>query len=159
MSLKSAILDTFRPRAVLLALSPDAGAAVPAAELVDNMVAIRRWPFRVGRESRVVQSDGQWIRRERIALPHGARQEPTNDLYLFDACAPLQISRAHLTLDMTGPGQWRVIDRGSAHGTRVGNRFIGGTESGGEAPLADGDLIVLGDPARSPYRFRFIDLV
>ncbi|MGA1372782.1 MAG: FHA domain-containing protein [Pseudomonadales bacterium] len=159
MSLKSAILETFRPRAVLLALSSEAGAAVPAAELVDNMVAIRRLPFRVGRESRVMQSEGQWIRRERIALPHSPRQEPNNDLYLFDACAPLQISRAHLTIDLIAPRQWRVIDRGSAHGTLIGDRFIGGREGGGEAPLADGDLIVLGDPARSPYRFRFIDLV
>lgn len=158
MSFKAAILDTFRPRAVLLALSPEAGAAVPAAELIDNMVAVRRLPFRVGRESRVIQSEGQWIRRERIAPLDAARPQPNNDLYLFDACMPLQISRAHLAIEAIGPGQWRVIDRGSAHGTLVGTRFIGADENGGAAPLNDGDLIVLGDPARSPYRFRFIDL-
>jgi hypothetical protein len=158
MPLKAAILETFRPRAVLLTLSPEAGAAVPAAELIDNMVAIRRLPFRVGRESRVVQSDGRWIRRERIAPLHAAHTQPNNDLYLFDACVPLQISRAHLAIDVIAPGQWRAIDRGSAHGTLVGARFIGAEENGGAAPLTDGDLIVLGDPERSPYRFRFIDL-
>ena len=50
------------------------------------------------------------------------------------------------------------MDRGSACGSIVGGKVIGGDDAGGSAPLADGDTIVLGVEGVSPYRYQFIAL-
>jgi len=49
MESKQTILARFAPKAALKALTPEAQAAIPQALVVDAMVAIRGFPYRVGR--------------------------------------------------------------------------------------------------------------
>lgn len=158
MTDKQHIAACFRPRAVLRAETREAALAVSVQLLVDDMIAIRTFPFRVGRESRVMNSDGKWVRKERPRVLAGVAHSASNDLYLVDSGDPLQISREHLQIETAGNGRYLVVDRGSARGTIVAGRTIGGRDQGGFAPLADGDLIVLGAEWQSPYRYRFITL-
>jgi len=155
---KQRIAACFRPLAVLRAETREAALAVSTQQLVDDMIAIRTFPFRIGRESRVMNSDGKWIRKERPRVLSGLAHSTSNDLYLVDPGEPLQISREHLQIETAGAGRFLVVDRGSARGTVVAGRTIGGRDQGGFAPLADGDVIELGAEWPSPYRYRFITL-
>ncbi len=158
MTDKQRIAERFMPRAVLRAETREAALAVSVQQLVDDMVAIRTFPFRIGRESRVMNSEGKWVRKERPRVLPGVAHSASNDLYLIDGGDPLQISREHLQIEAAGAGRFMVVDRGSARGTIVAGRMIGGHDQGGFAPLADGDVIVLGAEWQSPYRYRFITL-
>jgi hypothetical protein len=72
---KLKILAQFRPRAVLKALTPEAARAVPMGMLLGDMVPVLRYPFRVGRESRVRVVEGQV---QRIERQKSDRREPIN---------------------------------------------------------------------------------
>jgi pSer/pThr/pTyr-binding forkhead associated (FHA) protein len=151
MDSKQAIIARFTPRAALTALTPQAAAAVSPSLMVDGMVGIRSYPFRVGRESRGKVVDGVFYRVER---PQRVPGSPTNnDLYLVDAGAMLQISREHFLIERTATG-YQVVDRGSVCGVAVGGVRIGGEETGGAVPLRDGDEIQVGTEV-SPYRYIF----
>lgn len=157
MADKQKILTSFRPRAILQALTREALRAIPPAALVEDMVAIRHFPFRIGRESRITLSEGNWHRKERPRNFDGTDHQPNNDIYLFDNGAGLQISREHMVIEAINDG-WRVVDRGSACGTVVGGRTIGGEDLGGVTRLDDGDIIILGESDASPFRYCFIAL-
>lgn len=158
MESKQEILAKFRPKAVLKALTPQARRAVPSGMLVDDLLPLLRLPFRIGRESRVQKIEGLWHRVERPRNFDGPQHEPTNEVYLLDGGELLQISREHLQIEEVAGGGWRVVDRGSACGSVVGGKVIGGEDAGGAGPLADGDTIVLGVEGVSPYRYQFITL-
>ena len=147
------ILKQFAPKAVLKALTGEAAQAVPTGLIVEGMVPILRFPFRVGRESRVSVVKGQLYRIER---PRGGAQAPNNDLYLVDGGDPMQISREHFVIERRAEGFF-VVDRGSACGTGVGKAHIQGGNLGGAAPLRDGETIVVGT-GPTPYRYQFISL-
>ena len=153
MTDKKQLLTTFLPTAVLQAETQDAAEAVPHHQLFDNMVCIRRLPFRVGRESRVKKVNG---RIERIERPKLDDREPNNDLYLVDRGHLLNISREHLRIEIDGDAFY-LVDRGSACGTKVNGEAVGGDDQGGRTLLNDGDIITIGT-TESPYRFRFLDL-
>lgn len=153
MEPRSAILAQFIPRAALKALTPEAEAAVPQGMLVQGMVGIRGFPFRVGRESRGKVVDGVFHRVER---PRRGAAAPTNDVYLVDAGDMLQISREHFRIERSENG-YQVVDRGSVCGLSVGGVRIGGNETGGSATLRDGDEIHIGTDA-TPFRYAFIAL-
>jgi pSer/pThr/pTyr-binding forkhead associated (FHA) protein len=153
MEAKQALISRFQPKAVLHALTPEAAHAVPAGMIVDGMVAILRYPFRVGRESRVLLVDNKLHRIER---PREGAAEPNNDLYLVDRGNPLQISREHFRIERTPEG-YLLVDRGSACGVAVNAARAGGNDAGGALPLKDGDTISVGT-APTPYRYRFIEL-
>ena len=153
METKLAIVGSFTPKAALKALTHEAAAAIPQPLLVEGMVGIRSFPYRVGRESRGRVVDGVFHRIER---PRRGDVPPTNDLYLADAGELLQISREHFRIERTAAG-FQVVDRRSVCGTSAGGVYIGGNEAGGEAPLRDGDEIRVGTEA-SPYRYIFISL-
>jgi hypothetical protein len=154
MDPKQTIRERFVPKAVLEALTEEAAYAVPSGMIVGRLVAIMRYPFRVGRESRVQVVEGKPQRIERTRL--GAA-EPNNDLYLVDSGEPLQISREHFRIERGAGGAYLLVDRGSATGCSVNDSRIGGRDSGGALPLKDGDTIVVGaGPTR--YRYRFITL-
>jgi pSer/pThr/pTyr-binding forkhead associated (FHA) protein len=138
---------------VLEALTDEASRAVPSGMLVGGMVGILRFPFRVGRESRVRVFEGKNHRMER---PRLGGAEPTNDLYLLDAGTPLQISREHFLIDRIIEG-YQLVDRGSACGTSVEGVRVGGKDAGGKLALRDGDILVIGD-GPTPFRYRFIAL-
>jgi len=153
MESKHAILARFAPKAALMALTPEALAAIPQGLAVDGMVAIRGFPYRVGRESRGKMVEGEFQRVER---PRRGNSMPTNELYLADAGEQLQISREHFRIEHAAPG-YQIVDRGSVCGTSVAGKWIGSEEKGGIAPLCDGDEIRIGvDP--TPFRYTFITL-
>jgi pSer/pThr/pTyr-binding forkhead associated (FHA) protein len=150
---KEALRRGLTPKAVLRALTPEALRAVPAGMLVDDMLSIVRFPFRVGRESRGRVVDGTFIRTER---PKRDNSEPNNDLYLADPGPGLFVSREHFAIERSGTG-YVLIDRGSAGGTSAGGNRVGGRDAGGSAPLKDGDVISVG-AENTPYRYAFITL-
>ena len=132
---------------VLIGMSPEAKKALGGKALI-----LERLPFRVGRESRRVRVGGAVYVAERRKAKASSAQ-PNNDLYLVDPGRLLNVSREHFQIEKHGTG-YRVVDRGSACGTLVGECQIGGHDTGGECPLADGDLIVVGT-ADSPFVFLF----
>jgi len=132
---------------VLVALTPEAEASIGGEQLV-----LGHFPYRIGRESRVQVVGGvvQVAERRR-----GDSEAQSNDLYLQDLGRPLNVSRRHLQIECDGEGNYRVVDQGSACGTLVGSQKVGGHDEGGECPLSDGELLVVGTSG-SPFVFRFL---
>jgi pSer/pThr/pTyr-binding forkhead associated (FHA) protein len=153
MDEKQKILKVITPIAVLKAMTPEAKKAVPQTLLVEDMVGIRKFPFRIGRESRIKRINGKLERIERAKLDD---REPSNDLYLIDDGHLLNISREHLQIERNG-NEYLLIDRGSACGTRVGEAVVGGHDAIGRLTLMDGDIIAIGAKS-TPYLFQFITL-
>jgi len=150
---KTSILQLLTPKAVLKPLTPEANASVPQGALEYNMIRIDRFPFSVGRESRVKEVEGKLLQIERIKF---TGHEPNNSLYLIDAGRPLNISREHFKIEQNNEG-YMLVDRYSACGTRVGSSCIGGGDRGGKIRLNDGDIIAVGTE-NTPYLFKFITL-
>ncbi|MFC1603164.1 FHA domain-containing protein [Pseudomonadota bacterium] len=132
---------------ILMALTPEAEAAIGGEKLV-----LKHFPFRIGREFRVALVDGAMQVTERRRQNASA---PNNDLYLKDQGRLLNVSRQHLQIERDEEGAYRVVDRGSACGTLVGNNHIGGHDQGGECPLQDGEVLVVGT-SESPFVFHFV---
>ncbi len=153
MEEKQKILKMLLPLAVLKTLTQAAEQAVPQAILVAGFVPIRSFPFRVGRESRVKIVDGRVERIER-ERPHST--VPNNDLYLVDDGHLLNISREHFQIEQD-QGRFYLYDRGSACGTLVGERGLGGEKGEETIELHDGDIITVGT-RQSPYIYQFIVL-
>lgn len=148
---KQTILALLLPKAVLKAMTPEGERAVPDGLSRSGLISIRHFPFRVGRESRGAIVDGEFQRTER---PRFGDRKPDNDLYLIDAGPVLHISREHFQIESTPEG-YVLVDRGSACGTTVGGVPVGGDDTGGSAPLKDGDTIGIGTEA-TPYLFTFV---
>jgi pSer/pThr/pTyr-binding forkhead associated (FHA) protein len=153
MDEKQRILEAITPMAVLKAMTFDAKKAVPQSLLEEGVVCIRKFPFRIGRESRVKMINGRLERIERAKLDD---RKPSNDLYLVDDGHLLNISREHFQIEKNG-NEYVLFDRGSACGTRVGEVVVGGQDSTGSLTLKDGDVIAVGAKA-TPYLFQFISL-
>jgi hypothetical protein len=151
MDNKLAILAGSLPKAMLQVLTPEAREAVPSHLLRGDLIAIYAFPFRIGRESRVTTING---RLEMMERPKKDDNPPTNDLYLIDRGHRLNISREHFEI-AKDDGGYTVIDRGSACGTKIKGRNVGGDDKGGSAKLQDGDEIAVGTVG-TPYTFRFI---
>lgn len=132
--------------AFLEPLTPEAEASLGTEKL-----ELKAWPFRVGRESRMVLSSRGLEVRER----RRADVAPSNDLYLLDSGRHLNVSRAHFEIDRIDDTTFVLRDRGSALGTFVGDTRVGGQDAGGEAGLKTGDVIVVGT-SESPFVFRFL---
>lgn len=132
---------------MLIALTPEAEAAMGTSELV-----LKHFPFRIGRESRIALVGGVMRVTER------RRQDlstASNDLYLIDQGRPLSVSRQHLQIERSDDGGYRVVDCGSACGTLVGHKKVGGHDQGGESILQHGEVLVVGN-SESPFVFRFM---
>jgi pSer/pThr/pTyr-binding forkhead associated (FHA) protein len=153
MDEKKKILEAITPIAVLKAMTSEAKRAVPQTLLQEGMVGVRKFPFRIGRESRVKKINGKFERIERTKLDD---RKPSNDLYLVDDGHLLNISREHLQIEKHG-SEYMLVDRGSACGTRVGSAVVGGHDATGRMPLQDGDIIAIGSKS-TPYLFQFISL-
>jgi hypothetical protein len=148
---KLQLLTEMLPKAMLQALTAEALEAVPSVARHGDKVAIYDFPFKVGRESRVMKVNG---RLESIERPKKDNSSPSNDLYLVDRGQRLNISREHFEIRCEESG-YSLVDRGSACGTRVAGSTIGGDDHGGIAPLRDGDIIAVGI-VDTPYTYRFI---
>ncbi len=153
MEEKQKIIETIIPVAVLKALTDAAERAVPQTILISGMVPIRRFPFRVGRESRVKIIEGRVERIERERPEEGS---PTNDLYLVDDGHLLNISREHFQIEREGE-KFYLYDRGSACGTMVEEQSVGGGDRNETIELRDGDVLTIGT-RKSPYVFQFLVL-
>lgn len=131
---------------VLLPLTPEARENIQGDE-----IKLDRFPFRIGRESRLGMVHGslQVMERRKLSAP------PNNNLYLCDRGQTLNVSREHLQIEKKDDGAYHLVDRGSACGTIVGNQVIGGHDSGGHWPLESGDVIVVGT-SQSPFVFKFL---
>ena len=130
----------------LVALTDEAAAALGGR----REVPVSRWPFRVGRHRRQL-ADGDAVGQER----RGDSEPAENDLYLRETNGghSLHISGTHFEIGLESDG-FMLVDRGSACGTIVAGRRIGGHRRGGQARLQDGDEVVVGT-SKSPYVFRF----
>ena len=151
MDQKLEILTENLPKAMLQPLTPEALEAVPPHSLRGDKIVIYAFPFRIGRESRVIKIDGRLERMERSKKDDSP---PTNDIYLIDRGHRLNISREHFKIVRSEEG-YTLVDRGSACGTKIGGRNVGGNDAGGTAVLHDGDEIAIG-AVGTPYVFRFI---
>ena len=77
-----------------------------------------------------------------------------NDVYLLEhQSRTLHISGVHFVIECID-GLFYLTDRGSACGTIVAGRRIGGHRKGGRTELRNGDEVVVGT-GRSRYIFRF----
>jgi pSer/pThr/pTyr-binding forkhead associated (FHA) protein len=150
---KQSLLKRITPLAVLKALTPEAKSTLTKNCLDDELIGIWKFPFRIGRESRVEKVDGRIVLSERQKISSG---KPNNDIYLVDNGHFLQISRQHLQIEKTETG-YTVSDRGSACGTIVNTQKIGSEDRGGTCEVKDGDIIKIGSED-SPYLFQFITL-
>ena len=132
------------PRAILVALTPEAKAALGGAE-----IGISSFPFRIGRDSR-----GRLRPAQRTL---GDRRKPasrrSNELYLGETTEPFQVSREHLQIQHNGT-RYVLVDRESTGGTIVEGTVVGGQHRGGAVQLSDGDVIIVGT-SKSPYVFKF----
>ena len=129
----------------LVALTPEAESA-----LQNHQITLTRYPFRIGRESRLVLVDGEmkFLERRKTGI------DPNNDLYIPDEGELLNVSREHLQIERTEDGQYFIYDRGSACGTIVDGNTVGGRDSTGSLPIRNGSILIVGTP-NSPFRFRF----
>jgi len=151
MDNKLEILTDCLPKAMLQALTPEAIEAIPPHVLRGDMIAIYAFPYKIGRESRIVKING---RLERMERPKKDDSAPTNDLYLIDRGHRLNISREHFEIIKSEEG-YVLIDRGSACGTKIEGHNVGGEDIGGKGELHDGDTIAVG-AVGTPYIFRFL---
>jgi hypothetical protein len=127
----------------LVALTEEARAALKGQQLV-----IERFPFKVGRESRVGALGSRNAPERRLATA-----PQLNDLYLLEAGEWVNVSREHFAIEREGD-RYYLVDRGSACGTLVEGQRVGGDRAGGRTELRDQDVIVVGT-ANSPFVFKF----
>ena len=150
---KQSILREISPIAVLQIMTTETQNAIHENCLGNEYVGIWKFPFRIGRESRIQTVDGKTVQSER---QKNSITPPNNDIYLSDYGEYLQISRQHFQIEKTESG-YLLRDRGSACGTTINADTIGGEDTGGTWELHDGDIIQVGSK-HSPYQFKFIVL-
>ena len=129
--------------AYLKALTPEARLA-----LKGQLFKLSRFPFRVGRESRL---------HETADFPDSRRRPnsiPNNDLYLVELADLLNVSREHFLI-AEQDGMFFLVDRGSTCGTLVEGEVVGGDRQGGRRRLADQDVIIVGT-SKSQFVFKFV---
>ena len=132
--------------AVLLPQTSEAQSAIQG-----DKIELKKFPFRIGRESRhdkIVKKT--WVRERRKK-----ENPPNNDLYLEDQGELLNVSREHLQIEVKDDGTYEVVDRGSTCGTIVADHVVGGRDKGGRYPLENGNIIVIGT-SQSPFIFKFV---
>jgi hypothetical protein len=151
---KRELLASLMPLAALVPLTEEASHALPNEMLKRGLVGIHGFPFRIGRESRIVldEKTGLIHRMERYKP---GRHAPNNDLYLIDDGQLLNVSREHLSIEKRD-NEFVVVDRKSACGFSVDGKHFGGDGKGGTCPIEDEQVLTLG-AAQSPFRFRFVN--
>jgi pSer/pThr/pTyr-binding forkhead associated (FHA) protein len=130
--------------AYLKALTPEARTAIGGL-----YHKITRFPFRVGRESRIAA---------RTPSPHDPHRlldsAPNNDLYIFEPGTMLNVSREHFLIDLRD-GVYIIVDRGSSCGTLVEGEPVGERKKGGWRRLENNDVIIVGT-SESRFIFKFV---
>jgi hypothetical protein len=148
------LLLKLMPLAALVPMTDEALHALPNGLVPKGLVGFNNFPYRIGRESRVVRDEktGQVHRMERH---RPGNTNPNNDLYLVDDGKLLNISREHLSIEMRGD-DFCVIDRNSACGFSIDGQHFGGDGKGGSCAIKNGQVLAMG-AKHSLYQFRFVD--
>ncbi len=147
------VKDLAFPKAVLVPVTDEAVEAVDQTCLPNHMIGILKFPFKLGRESRVGQMEGEQVVMER---KKATKALANNDFYVIDFGKRLQISREHFSIENDN-GRYSLVDRESACGTSVNSQQIGGYDKGGTLDVKHGDTIKLGTD-ESKYLFKFLIL-
>lgn len=138
-----------QPEAALVAITEEAHRALGGA---GEVRIAQGFPLRVGRERRSPLDDSKLPAEVREQRRGEAPQ--LNDVYLLEnASRALHISGVHFTIECVD-GLFFLTDCGSACGTIVAGRRIGGHRKGGRTELRDGDEVIVGTH-KSRYVFRF----
>ena len=132
--------------AALVAVTKEATLALGS----QRKVRVTHLPFKVGRERRVARPANRILGELRLGVA-----PQLNNLYLFEPqCADLlHISRKHFAIEYADD-QFFLVDQGSACGTIVAGKQVGGNRTGGRTELRSGDELIVGTDT-SPYVFRF----
>ncbi len=130
----------------LVALTKEAKDALHGLEYVK----ISNFPFLVGRDQRVRESDG----KQHVVERRKNEGAPANHCYLIESHEPMYISREHFSVHHLGGDQYSLMDRNSACGTIVEGAVVGGGDTGGAIDLKPGQTIQVGT-SKSLYLFRF----
>ena len=125
----------------LVGLTEEARRGLGGDELV-----LPHLPFKVGRENRLNKLVGALERRL------GSHRQ-LNDIYLIEESEYVNVSREHVVIEEDN-GRVRLRDLGSACGTIVEGRTLGGDRAGGTTELHDHDVIIVGT-SQSPFIFKY----
>lgn len=132
--------------ATLVATTREAGLALGGR----HEVRVTRFPFKVGRECRLAALVDPSLTERRLG-----NAPQLNDVYLVEPTAAglSHVSREHFAIEYA-VDQFVLVDRGSACGTIVAGKQVGGNRTGGRTELRSGDELIVGTDG-SPYVFRF----
>ncbi|PLY05765.1 MAG: hypothetical protein C0625_11855 [Arcobacter sp.] len=146
-TIKKDILKSFVPRAVILPLNENSKQALAN----EKIIPIRNLPFKIGRESRMGESERGIFVKLRIMTNDS---KPNNDLYLIDNNSSLEISKEHCEISFEN-NNYILKDRGSTNGTTINGVSFAGKNKIEEKILKDGDTIQIGS-VKSEFKFQFL---
>ena len=109
-------------------------------------------PFRVGRETRVLQEPA-WTRKKGKDRRKG-KSNPNNNLYIQESEQTDFLSREHFLIDDLEENQFVLVDRGSQRGTLVNGILIGGNGKKQTIQISDRAILIPGGK-KSGFKFRF----
>ncbi len=151
--LKSDIIDSFVPNAVLLPLTNEAKNSIVDTKAHNKIISMFHFPFKVGRESRMSENDRGLFVKLRILK---SNSQPNNDVYLVNCTNNLEISKEHFQIEKIN-NNYFIKDRNSSLGTKLNDEEIGKEKTDTSFPLKDGDIIKIGS-SNSVYEFKFLIL-
>ena len=147
--LKKELISSFVPEVVLLPITKEA-----KISLMDKkMIVINSFPYKIGRESRISESDRGVFVKLRI---FSSSINPNNDIYLVNSTQSLEISKEHFQIEKKD-NKYYIKDRNSTLGTKLNDKEIGKEKINEKFPLNDGDIIKIGSN-NSEFQFQFLIL-
>ena len=150
---KQSLIDSLIPTAVLMPMTKEATLSIVSANTAKSLIPMDRFPFRIGRESRISEDDRGLMVKWRMRTP---LSEPNNDVYLVNTTKHMQLSKEHFLIDKTEQG-YVIQDRHSTLGTKVNSNEIGLSKKPDAHLLQDGDIVKIGDE-QSKLEFQFLIL-
>ncbi|RXJ83954.1 FHA domain-containing protein [Arcobacter cloacae] len=147
--LKKELISSFVPEVVLLPITKEA-----KVSLMDKkMIVINSFPYKIGRESRISESDRGVFVKLRI---FSSSINPNNDIYLVNSTQSLEISKEHFQIEKKD-NKYYIKDRNSTLGTKLNDKEIGKQKINENFLLNDGDIIKIGSN-NSEFQFQFLIL-
>jgi hypothetical protein len=151
--LKSDIIDSFVPNAVLVPLTNEAKNSIVDTKTHNKIISMFDFPFNIGRESRMSLNERGLFVKLRIMK---SDSKPNNDIYLANCTDNLEISKEHFLIEKKD-NHYFIKDRNSTLGTKLNDEEIGKEKSNTLFPIKDGDIIKIGS-SHSTYKYKFLIL-
>ncbi|APW65564.1 MULTISPECIES: FHA domain-containing protein [Arcobacteraceae] len=151
-NIKINLIKRITPNAVLLPLTKEASQSITKSSSKNDLIAMKDFPFKIGRESRLGESEKGIFIKLRIASP----TKPNNDIYLLNNSKELQISKEHFQIEKKEMNYF-LKDRGSSNGMTINGISMGGKKEIFEKELKDGDIIKIGNE-KSKFEYQFLIL-